>query len=145
MTQTSVRPACAADLPRVVDLLQSASLPTEGVAEHFADFLVAERDGTVIGAIGSEVYGTTALLRSAVVVASMQRKGIGTLLYDAILQHAHERKVTHLVLLTNSAESYFAAKGFKKIDQKNVTGPVRSSVEFSGACPSHAACMELML
>jgi hypothetical protein len=26
-----------------------------------------------------------------------------------------------------------------------VTGPITTSVEFTGACPSHAACMELNL
>jgi amino-acid N-acetyltransferase len=49
------------------------------------------------------------------------------------------------VLLTNTAEGFFARKGFRRIDQKSVTGAVTSSVEFTGACPAHAACMELCL
>ena len=108
-------------------------------------FLVAERNGTIIGSIGLEVYGDTALLRSAVVSASEQRKGIGGMLYNRNVQQARSLGVKRLILLTNTAEEYFARKGFKTVYQKSVTGPITTSAEFTGSCPSHAACMELVL
>jgi amino-acid N-acetyltransferase len=145
MNQPTVRQASANDLKRIEHLLESASLPTLGVAEHVRHFLVAENEGTIVGTIGLEVYGDTALLRSAVIAAEEQKKGIGSQLYNHNLSQARDLGVKRLILLTNTAEAYFARKGFKKIDQKSVTGPVTTSIEFTGACPAHAACMELIL
>ena len=145
MSRATVRQATRADLADIEELLESASLPTPGVAEHLRHFLVAENDGTVVGAIGLEIYGETALLRSAVVTSGLQRTGIGGLLYSRNVEQARRLGVRRLILLTNTAQEYFARKGFRLIDQKSITGPITTSVEFSGACPSHAACMEMML
>jgi amino-acid N-acetyltransferase len=145
MNRPIIREATLLDLEKIHHLLESASLPTLGVSENLKHFLVAESEGTIVGAIGLEVYGDTALLRSAVIAAEEQRKGIGSLLYNHNLSQARDLGVKRLILLTNTAEAYFACKGFKKIDQKSVSGPVATSVEFTGACPSHAACMELVL
>jgi arsenate reductase len=145
VNQSTVRKAARGDLNRITQLLESASLPTLGVAEHLQHFLVAEVEGTIVGALGLEVYGDTALLRSAVVLDEMRNRGIGAHLYAKNVDQARQLGVRRLLLLTNTAEGYFARKGFKKIDQKSVTGPVTASVEFTGACPSHAACMELLL
>ena len=145
MKPVNVRPARRDDLPSVSSLLHSADLPTLGVAEHFGMYLVAEGAAGIVGAIGLEVYGPTALLRSAVVTEKERGQGIGQLLYDELLQKARALKIERLILLTNTAEEYFGTKGFKKIDQASVTGPITTSVEFTGACPSHAACMELLL
>lgn len=145
MSLPLVRQATLEDLPSIRKLLESASLPTPGVEEHLRHFLVAEITGSVAGAIGLEVYGDTALLRSAVVSQKEQGKGIGGLLYLRNLEQARRLGVRRLILLTNTAEKYFERKGFRKIDQKMVSGPVTTSVEFSGACPAHAACMELIL
>jgi amino-acid N-acetyltransferase len=145
MTDVSIRSVNDEDYEAVARLLNDARLPTLGVKEHFQNFLVAETRGGIIGAIGLEAYGETALLRSAVVHHSHQDDGIGSLLYDSLLASAKTLGVRRLILLTNTAEKYFERKGFVKIDQKSVSGPIASSVEFTGACPSHAACMELML
>jgi amino-acid N-acetyltransferase len=145
MNQPTVRQASSNDLTRIEQLLESASLPTLGVAEHVQHFLVAEQGETIVGVIGLEVYGETALLRSAVVSFDLQRTGIGRLLYAYNLKQARRLGVKRLILLTNTAEGYFIRKGFRKIDQKGVSGPITISVEFTGACPSHAACMELVL
>lgn len=145
MKQLIVREATLLDLEKIQHLLESESLPTPGVSEHLKHFLVAESGGTIVGAIGLEVYGNTALLRSAVIASDEQRKGIGSLLYDHNLAQARSLGVKRLILLTNTAEAYFTRKGFKRIDPKSVTGPVTTSIEFTGACPAHAACMELIL
>ena len=145
MNRANIRSATEADYNAVANLLQSASLPTEGVAEHFRHFLVAENDTGIVGAMGLEMYANTALLRSAVVHPSHQNKGVGTLLYDRLLEMAKSAGVNRLILFTDTAEEYFSRKGFRRIDAASVTGPITTSVEFTGACPSHAACMELIL
>jgi amino-acid N-acetyltransferase len=145
MNGINIRKAAAADLQGVEQLLTSASLPTLGVKEFFQNFLVAENKNGIVGAIGFELYGETALLRSAVVHPTEQNKGLGTLLYNQLLKTAKSVGVRQLVLLTTTAEEYFERKGFTKIDPKSLTGPITTSVEFTGACPSHAACLELIL
>ncbi len=140
-----VRLASPQDLPFIIALLNSENLPILGVADHLETFFVAEDENTIAGAIGLERYGETALLRSAVVDRSRRNAGIGGKLYERLVEFARASGIKRLVLLTNTAEEYFRRKGFITIPQSSVTGPVTSSVEFSGACPSHAACMELML
>ncbi len=145
MNSVKVRVAQREDLPVVIALLQSAKLPSLGVAEHFETFLVAQRENSIVGTLGLEVYGPTALLRSAIVVEQERGRGIGQLLFDELLRKARQLHIHKLILLTNTAEEYFRRKGFATIEQRTVTGPITTSAEFSGACPTHAACMELLL
>jgi amino-acid N-acetyltransferase len=145
MKEIVIRQAAPPDITAVKSLLESASLPTLGVSEHFQYFLVAEASEVIVGAIGLEVYDDTGLLRSAVVAPASQNSGIGSLLFQKNVDQARNLGVKRLLLLTNTAEKYFERKGFVRIDQKSVTGAVTTSVEFSGACPAHAACMELKL
>ena len=141
----SIRAAAAEDLDVVKELLVANDLPVLGVAEHFSGYLVAVDGGNVVGAIGLEPYGDTGLLRSAVVADSHKGKGIGAKLVDQLLEAATKAGVRRLVLLTNTAEGWFAGKGFRSIDRSTVTGPVTSSIEFTEACPAHAVCMEKLL
>ncbi len=140
-----INPAGNPDLPGVKGLLERSGLPTLGVAESFGTFLVAKEGPRLVGAIGVEIYGETGLLRSAVVDPSTRNLGVGGKLYDELLRLARSRGIRKLVLLTNTAEGYFARKGFRSIDRTTLTGPVTSSIEFTDACPSHAVCMELVL
>jgi amino-acid N-acetyltransferase len=140
-----VAPASPGDLDQIKSLLDSASLPTLGVDEHIETFLVAREGRELVGAIGMEDYGEMALLRSAVVVSDKRNAGIGTMLYNALIERARSRGVRKLVLLTNTADRYFARKGFRVVDRNTVQGPVTQSIEFTEACPSHAFCMEMDL
>ena len=74
---TTIRVAAPGDFAGVVRLLEAADLPTAGLEPSLPDFLVAEESGRVVGAVGLEVYGDCALLRSAVVDAGTARLGIG--------------------------------------------------------------------
>ena len=140
-----VRPARADDLASVTGHLTQAGLPLAGVGDHFPNYLVAESGDGVLGAIGMEIYGSEALLRSAVVAPDWRGKGIGTLLFDALIFRAASLGITRLVLLTTSAEAYFSQRGFRPIPIESVEGPLRTSSEFRGACPSTAVCMERRL
>ncbi len=145
MNRPAIRKARTSDLNSILSLLQSESLPSKGVPEHLGNFLVATQGETIIGTIGLELYGETALLRSAVVAASHRDKGVGRLLYDRILRDAKESGVKRLVLLTTSAEGYFRRRGFVRTERATLAGPVTTSSEFTETCPASAICMELAL
>ncbi|HVN47259.1 MAG TPA: arsenic resistance N-acetyltransferase ArsN2, partial [Bacteroidota bacterium] len=104
-------------------------------------FLVAEVDKKIVGAAGLELYNDIALLRSVVVEKSLRNSGIGSTLYDAIVQLAGTKNIRCLILLTTTADKYFERKGFVRIERSTLTGPITQSVEFTPACPSSAICM----
>ena len=141
----TVRSASSGDAAAVLALLERSALPTEGVADHLGDFLVAERDGAIAGVAGLERYGDVALLRSVAVTESARGSGLGGLLTVRALESAAAGGARSVYLLTTTAESYFPRHGFRLTDRASVPAEVRESVEFTTACPSSAAVMVLSL
>jgi amino-acid N-acetyltransferase len=140
-----VRVAASEDFDSLVGLLEAATLPTAGLPSSLGDFFVAEDQGRVVGAIGIEPYGQAALLRSAVVDPAFRSSGIGHALVRRVFDHARDRGITELILLTTTAERYFARFGFVRIAREDVPRAVRESVEFREACPASAAVMRIEL
>jgi amino-acid N-acetyltransferase len=138
-----VRLAIAADYPAVIALLEAAGLPSAGVPRALGDFLVADTESGLAGAIGLERYGSAALLRSAVVRPGDQGSGIGAALVRALLDRARDGEVREIYLLTTTAEGWFPRFGFAPIAREQVPDGVRASVEFREACPASAVVMRL--
>ena len=140
-----VRAASAVDAPAVLALLERSALPTDGVADHLGDFLVAERDGRIAGVAGLERYGDAALLRSVAVSEVARGEGVGGLLTARAVESAAAGGARSVYLLTTTAESYFPRHGFRPTERASVPARVRESVEFTTACPATAAVMVLNL
>jgi amino-acid N-acetyltransferase len=138
-----IRIARPEDRPGVEELLATAGLPVEGVAEHFHSFFVADQGGLIVGAAGLECRGKYALLRSVVVATDTRRTGIGTTLTRRTLEEALARDVTSVYLLTTTAEAFFRRFGFERVPRDSAPAQVRQSVEFRGACPDSAIAMAL--
>jgi amino-acid N-acetyltransferase len=141
----TIRAATTQDFGHVVGLLEAAGLPTAGLPPALGDFYVAEHRGRVVGAVGIERYGASALLRSAVVDPTLQGAGIGRTLVRRILEHARERGIADVFLLTTTAGRYFPRFGFEPITRDDVPGAVRESIEFREACPASAVVMHTVL
>lgn len=136
-----IRPATAADLPRVERLLTESDLPLAGVRESLKDFVVAEADGDLVGVAGLEICCDDALLRSVAVRPEWRSKGVGRALVTRAISDAEARGLRALYLLTTSAERYFPSFGFKTISREEVPEDVRKTDEFTKACPASAAVM----
>lgn len=136
-----LRTASTPDLEAVFSLLGRSGLPTAGVADNFSQFLVAEADGKLVGVVGLELYGESALLRSAAVEESWRGSGVGRVLVERALDLARERGIEDVYLLTTTAENYFPKFGFVCVRRDEVAQGVRSSVEFQTACPASATVM----
>lgn len=142
-----IRAARPEDIDAVEALLRDEHLPVEGIREQFGNFLVAE--GTYsqrvpaapIGAIGLELYGTSALVRSAVVDSAWRGRGVGGALVDKAIAAARARGVGALYLLTTTAEPFFSTLGFRVVSRDEVPAHVKQSVEFVSACPASATVM----
>ena len=140
-----VRSATSADHRAVLVLLDAAALPMAGLSPTLTDFYVAEDHGRVMGAIGLERYGADALLRSAVVDPSARDTGVGVALVERVLDHARERGIRAVYLLTTTAERYFPRFGFDRITREEVPDAVKASVEFREVCPASAVVMRKIL
>lgn len=143
--EATIRPATSSDAPAVLALLAASDLPADGVAAHLPDFLVAEREGALVGVAGLERYGDGWLLRSVAVAGSERGRGLGASLTTRALERAAKQGAPAVFLLTTTAEDYFPRWGFRRIERDSVPAGVRESVEFTSACPSTAAVMKLDL
>ena len=129
----------------MIALLEATGLPTAGVPRTLGDFLVADAEDGLAGAIGLERYGSAALLRSAAVRPGDQGTGIGGALVRAVLDRARDGGLREIYLLTTTAERWFPRFGFTPIERDQVPDAVRGSVEFREACPASAAVMRVLL
>ena len=144
-SSTTIRSAAGSDLPAIERLLEANKLPLVGVRDAIGDFLVAERDGTLVGVIGLEIYDDRGLLRSAAVDAGERGTGVGAALVGALIETSRARGLKELVLLTTTADRWFPRFGFATIARDDTPIAVRRSAEFMGACPASASVMRLEL
>jgi amino-acid N-acetyltransferase len=140
-----VEPAGEPDLPAVLNLLTVCGLPIDGVKDHISTALVARSGAGIVGCAALEIYKPAALLRSVAVAQTHRGLGVGDMLVKAILDSARKSGITHIYLLTETAEDYFPRFGFQPTDRSTVPLAVQGSVEFASVCPVTARVMELRL
>jgi amino-acid N-acetyltransferase len=145
MTKIQILPATAADLPAILKLLESQSLPLDGLEDHLSSTFVAKEGNEIVGSVAIEVYPEGGLLRSVAVAKNLQGQGVGRALTDAAFRMSRERQISTLFLLTTTAENYFPKFGFQPITREDVPPSVRASIEFTTACPSSAVVMRTRL
>jgi amino-acid N-acetyltransferase len=138
---TAITPARPADEPAIRALLRAAELPHEDFAAHLAHFLVARQGGAVVGAVGFELHGCDALLRSLVVEPSQRDGGLGDRLVRELATVARRAGVTRFYLLTTTAEGFFVRRGFAKIARELVPAAIAATPEFRSLCPASAVCL----
>ena len=145
MKEVSIGPASREELPRIVELLDDGGLPPDGLEDHLPTILVARLHGRVVGSAALELYGTAALLRSVVVRRDLRGTGLGSRLTEAALRLSSELGAAEAYLLTETADLFLPRFGFRNIPRSRVPSSVRSSVEFTSACPASARAMALDL
>jgi amino-acid N-acetyltransferase len=140
-SQFIIREAMKDDLKAIKSLLDSTSLPSVDIGKHLANFFVLENEGDIIGTIGMELYGDTALLRSLAVKKDFQNKGYGQKLYHALISKAKKMDVINIYLLTETAIGFFSNEGFQKVGRDVVPTVIKKTYEYSTLCPEGAVCM----
>ena len=68
----------------VIELLESEQLPVKDLPHDLENFLVLSENNKIYGAIGIEVYGNYALLRSLVVKNEQRNMGFAAKLISKI-------------------------------------------------------------
>lgn len=138
----NIYPAQRADLSAVRALLESERLPASDLDEQALErFLIWRDDAGVNGIVGLELYGDFALLRSLVVARQARDNGAGAALTQAAERLAADAGANIVYLLTTTAERFFSARGYRKIDRVEAPQSIQGTSQFSGLCPSTAVLM----
>ena len=123
-------------------LLQTADLSTEDVTpEMLEHFLVAHLGKALVGCVGIDVQGETALLRSVAVDEAHRGMGLGKELVEAMEEHARKEGVQELYLLTTTAEGFFAGLGYKSIPREQAPAGIARTAQFAELCPASSVFM----
>ncbi len=122
----------------MLELIEEASLPTAGLAEHRRHLYVLEVRGKVIGAVGYESHPPDALLRSLVVAPAARGQGYGRRLLEFIMGRARRDGVRGCYGLTTTIPDLLARLGFTEIGRADVPEALLASEELRGVCPARA-------
>lgn len=141
-----IKKAIRSDLSEINALLASESLPQVESGDPF-DFYckVVGDENQIVGAIGMEIYGPYGLLRSLVVGTDFRNEGLAENLVASVIDFARKSNVKEIYLLTNTAEKYFAKKGFKCTKRDMVPIDIKKSKEFSSLCPASSIVMKISI
>ena len=126
----------------IIELLKSENLPIDGINDDLENFLIAFENNIVYAAVGMEIYGNYALIRSLVVKNDSRNQGLAGRLILNIEDQAIKHEVIALFLLTETASTYFNKKGFNEIARTEVPIEVQQSNEFRYICPQSALVMK---
>ena len=102
-------------------------------------------DAELIVAGGLEPVAPFALLRSVVVRRDYRAQGLAKRMTVHLLRIAQTQGVTSVYLLTETAEAYFEAIGFRRVEREEVPEAVQRTRQFDSLCPQTASCMRLDL
>ncbi len=136
-----LRAATDLDHARIRALLHANSLPTSDLEAARPQFVVACVDDQVIGAGALQAFGSVALLRSIAVEPHLRGAGVGQSIVAELEHIARRDGIKQLILLTQTARSFFEARGYVAIDRADAPRAVRESEEFRSLCPASALCM----
>jgi amino-acid N-acetyltransferase len=140
--QVKVTPAQARDLLPIVELLADCGLPSQDITQSHLDHFWVVRDGLrLAGVVGLELCGRFALLRSLAVSVEQRGQGIGTRLVTQAEACARSRGVCVIYLLTATARSFFAGRGYRLTERHRVPAEIQRTAEFRAICPSSAICL----
>lgn len=144
----TLRPATAADLADAERLLEDVGLTSEGFADCVAaGCAVVGRDegGALRGVVATERFGEDALLRSLAVSPAARSRGLGEALALRALDDARAAGARVAWLLTETADTFFATRGWQPVERSSAPPAVAGSVEFASACAEAARAMRRAL
>ncbi len=130
------------ELEAIHALLRSCRLPVEDVRpDTLRSQLVCRDEANILGTVGFDLAGRSALLRSLAVAPAARGRGIASRLSRAAEEAAAAAGATHLFLLTETAADFATRRGFEPIDRAAVPPEVAALRQFASSCCARAACM----
>lgn len=149
MTSITTRCAVLPDAPHIHDLISRYSgdgtlLPRSlaEICENVRDFIVAEKEGKIIGCAALHVYGLNlAEIRSITVHPLFQGLQAGSRLMDELLLQAKRHRIGRLFLFTRVPD-FFGRLGFIQVPHGVLPEKVHRDCH---ACPRRECCDEIAM
>ncbi|MFM0034001.1 arsenic resistance N-acetyltransferase ArsN2 [Paraburkholderia strydomiana] len=140
----NIRAARSENLDAIKALLAQNELPVADInLALLVDFLVAEDvDGKIVGSVGLERFGRSALLRSLVTAGTVRKEGLGKRLLAHAELMARASDVSDLWLLTTTAAGFFRRAGYWEVNRSDACPELQASKQFALLCPASAVCMK---
>jgi len=145
MSIARLRAAKHEDSAFIRALLHANSLPTSDLESARPSFVVACMDQQIVGTGALQSFGSVALLRSIAVEPHLRGAGVGRSIVRELEHMARTSAIRQLILLTQTAKSFFEAQGYVAIDRSRAPAAVQESEEFRSLCPASALCMSKAL
>lgn len=122
--------------------MTDCDLPNEDITAALCrHFLLVWEGPSLIGAVGLELKGRCALLRSLAVDALYRKQKIATRLVSNIEDYAKSLSVDDLYLLTMTTEAFFKKHGYQLTTRESAPAGIQETGEFKNLCPASAVCM----
>ncbi len=146
---TTVRPATVCDVPVMLEIINSyageqimlARSPLS-LYEGIRDFVVAERDGAIVGCGALHiVWGEMAEVRSIAVRPSEKGNGTGRILAERLLDDARQLLITRAIAFTY-VPGFFEKLGFRVVEHAELPHKVFSDCL---NCPKFNCCDEIAM
>ncbi|HVL32113.1 MAG TPA: HAD-IIA family hydrolase [Actinomycetota bacterium] len=141
----TLRPAAGPDLPLIASMLHQGGLIAGAARERIGRTVVAESDRKPIATASWEPFGDKALLRSVAVSDEHRRSGTGTLVVASMLRKILESGIRDVYLVTETAERFFTACGFRTIDRGELPEEIERHPQVARECSITAPTMHLVL
>jgi len=143
----AVRPANLADVPGLESLMApyvatGDLLPRSNydLCRHIKEYVVAEREGAIVGCASLKVYSRElAELGALAVSASHQGQGIGRALTLALIEEARRAGIREVLALTRKP-AFFLNLGFEASDREHF--PLKVWADCA-RCPRQNCCDEV--
>ncbi len=130
-TPISIRNAGFGDAEAIFRLIKSypdelLARPVSDIVQNIDRFMVAEREGEVVGAaawavlpeIGKAMQPSVEI-KSVAVKKALKGRGIGTRLVEAVIERIREFKPAQIIVLTFTPD-FFARQGFVKVAKEKM-------------------------
>jgi amino-acid N-acetyltransferase len=148
-TDPVVRKAAMADIPGLLKLINSFAakgimLPrTEfELAENIRDFMVVLQDSLLIGCGALHFYSAKAAeIRSLAVDTTVQKRGVGALLMQALERDAQSYGL-HALFAFTYVPGFFAKMGYREVERGEL--PLKAWKDCL-RCPKFQACDEIAM
>jgi amino-acid N-acetyltransferase len=117
-------------------------LPHEDLTpQHLSHFWVIKEKREIVGTVGLEIHGRSALLRSLAVGPRFWKRGFASELSTTAEDFAASLNIKELYLLTMTAESFFLKRGYQRIERNCAPPAIQGTAEFQGLCPVSSVLM----
>ncbi len=125
-------------------MLRSVDLPVPSDGGNVR-MLKAYVGGELVGCVGYERFGSSAVLHSLVVIREAKGEGVGRTLVESLLATLRDAGCKQVFLVTADTAQYFGYFGFVPVEHGSVDPAVLASPEFSAYAPGEAICMRYTL